>query len=611
LCTNDQSLCTLKRPKPSQKQEFLTTGLSPGRREEAGRVPQVAGYSRKLPQIEVQTSTVGDTADLGRTPLGSAGLGVDRGQHGRVVNGPLTRLPGLDPNSPTGSEPFTDLVRSTDREPVHAVVGQLGGGRHSVTGVSTHSGALAIRGSGSRYRRTNERAQLGKSIRSRVPRASHAELPIAGNRPDPVALLAEQAVTRVPELVPIRYGRMLHSPFAFFRGAALVMASDLAQTPRTGLTVQACGDAHMSNFGVFGSPERRLVFDVNDFDETLPGPWEWDIKRLAASLAVASRSREFTDKERRRVVTASAETYRQAMRGFAEMRNVDVWYARMDVDRALVDLASQLSQVSLQRTKAGLAKARTHDSLQALSKLTRVVDGQRRIISNPPLIVPIEEVLPEVEVDAIYAVIDRVLHGYRETLPASLHSLFDQFALVQMARKVVGVGSVGTRSWILLFEGRDSGDPLFLQAKEAQPSVLERFVEKSTFSNQGARVVAGQQAMQASSDILLGWGRQDAVDGTHTDFYFRQLRDWKGSVDVDQMIPSGMTAYARICGWTLARAHARSGDRIAIASYLGNGRVFDEAIATFSERYADQNQRDYEWLQRAATNGTITAEVGL
>jgi len=480
-----------------------------------------------------------------------------------------------------------------------------------VTAVSTHAGALVIRGSGSRYRRTKERAQLGKSLRSKVPRASHAELPVAGDRPDPVALLAEQAVTRVPELVPIRYGRMLHSPFAFFRGAALVMASDLAHTPQTGLTVQACGDAHMSNFGVFGSPERRLVFDVNDFDETLPGPWEWDVKRLAASLAVASRSREFTDKERRRIVTASAETYRQAMHEFAEMGHVDVWYARLDADQAMVDLASQLSQVSLQRTMAGLAKARTHDSLQALSKLTKVVDGQRRIISNPPLIVPIEEVLPEVEADAIYEVIDRVLHGYRETLPASLHRLFDQFALVQMAHKVVGVGSVGTRSWILLFEGRDSGDPLFLQAKEAQPSVLERYVGKSTFSNQGARVVAGQQAMQASSDILLGWGRQDAVDGTHTDFYFRQLRDWKGSVDVDQMIPSGMTAYARICGWTLARAHARSGDRIAIASYLGNGRVFDEAIAMFSEHYADQNQRDYEGLQRAAANGTITAEIGL
>lgn len=489
---------------------------------------------------------------------------------------------------------------------------QLGGGRpHKVTVVSTPAGALVIRGSASGYLGAQERAELGKSLRSKVPRASHAELPSAGDRPDPVALLAEQAVTRVPELVPIRYGRMLHSPFAFFRGAALVMASDLAHTPHTGLTVQSCGDAHMSNFGVFGSPERHLVFDVNDFDETLPGPWEWDVKRLAASLAVASRSREFTDKERRRIVTASVEAYRQAMHGFAEMGHVDVWHARLDVDQAMVDLGSQLSQVTLQRAKAGLARARTHDSLQALSKLTKVVDGQHRIVSTPPLIVPIEEMLPDVEADAIYGVIDRVLQGYRETLPASLHSLFDQFALVQMAHKVVGVGSVGTRSWILLFEGRDSGDPLFLQAKEAQPSVLERFVAKSAYSNQGARVVAGQQAMQASSDIFLGWGRQDAVDGTRTDFYFRQLRDWKGSVDVDQMIPGGMTAYARICGWTLARAHARTGDRIAIAAYLGKGRVFDEAIATFSERYADQNQRDYEGLQRAAVDGAISAEVGL
>ena len=455
--------------------------------------------------------------------------------------------------------------------------------------------------------------KLGKSIRARGPRARHAEVTFGPDRPDPVALLAEQAVTRVPELVPIRYGRMLHSPFAFFRGAALVMASDLANTPRTGLTVQACGDAHLSNFGIFGSPERHLVFDVNDFDETLPGPWEWDVKRLAASLAVAARTREFTDKERRRIVTASAETYRQAMHGFAEMRNVDVWYARLDIESIVAELGSQLPEVSLRRTKAGMAKARTHDSLQALNNLTEVVGGQRRIISDPPLIVPIEDLLPGVEADAIYDVIRGVLHGYRQSLPASLHSLFDQFALVQMARKVVGVGSVGTRSWILLFEGRDSGDPLFLQAKEAQPSVLERFVAKSAYANEGARVVAGQQAMQASSDIFLGWSRQEELSdtGTGIDFYLRQLRDWKGSADIDVMIPDGMIAYARICGLTLARAHARSGDRIAIASYLGNGRVFDEAIATFSERYADQNQRDYEALQRAAANGTITAEVGL
>jgi hypothetical protein len=484
-----------------------------------------------------------------------------------------------------------------------------------VTSVTTHlEVSRLIPSEAASYLSVAERAALGKAVRARVPRASHAEVTFGPDRPDPVALLAEQAVTRVPELVPIRYGRMLQSPFAFYRGAALVMAADLAHTPRTELTVQACGDAHLSNFGIFGSPERHLVFDVNDFDETLPGPWEWDVKRLAASLAVAGRSREFTDKERRKIVMASAETYRQAMRGFAEMRNIDVWYARLDIETAIAELGDQLPEVTLRRTKAGLLKARTHDSLQALNKLTEMVDGRRRIISTPPLIVPIEELLPGVESDAIYDVIRGVLHGYRQSLPASMHSLLDQFSLVQLARKVVGVGSVGTRSWILLFEGRDSGDPLFLQAKEAQPSVLERFVAKSAYSNEGARVVAGQQAMQASSDIFLGWSRQEALEGTNTgagiDFYLRQLRDWKGSADIDVMIPAGMVPYARICGLTLARAHARSGDRIAIASYLGNGRVFDEAIAAFAETYADQNQRDYESLQRAVAAGTVTAELG-
>jgi hypothetical protein len=472
-------------------------------------------------------------------------------------------------------------------------------------------GASGSRDMASGYRSARERAELGKSLRSRVPRASHAELPVESDRPDPLALLQEQAVTRVPELVPIRYGRMLQSPFSFFRGASLIMASDLSRTPRTDLTVQACGDAHLSNFGVFGSPDRHLVFDVNDFDETLPGPWEWDVKRLAASLAVAGRGRDFSDKERRKVVMSAVETYRMAMRGFAQMRNVEVWYARFDVDEAMAELGPQLSSVSLQRTEAGLAKARTHDSLQALEKLTKVVDGQRRIISDPPLIVPVEEMLPELEADAIYQVIGGVMRSYRRTLPASLRTLLDQFALVHMARKVVGVGSVGTQSWILLLLGRDTGDPLFLQAKEAQASVLERFVKKSEFFNEGARVVAGQQAMQASSDIFLGWGKDDGIDSPGTDFYFRQLRDWKGSVNIDQMIPDGMTAYARICGWTLARAHARSGDRIAISSYLGNGKVFDEAIAAFSESYADLNQRDYEGLQQAAGSDVITAHEGL
>jgi len=466
-------------------------------------------------------------------------------------------------------------------------------------------------GEASAYRSAQERAELGKSVRARVPRGGHAELSVESDRPDPIALLEEQAVTRVPELVPIRYGRMLQSPFAFFRGAALVMASDLARTPRTDFIVQACGDAHMSNFGVFGTPERHLVFDVNDFDETLPGPWEWDVKRLAVSLAVAARCREFSPKVRRKIVLAAVATYRQAMREFAQMRNIDVWYARLDIDQVMSELGSHLRAVTRQRTEAALAKARTHDSLQALAKLTEIVDGQHRVISNPPLIVPLEEILPDKEADAVYEQIRQLLDDYRRTLPASLRTLLDQYELVHMARKVVGVGSVGTRSWILLLQGRDSGDPLFLQAKQAQPSVLERFVEKSEFTNQGARVVAGQQAMQASSDIFLGWGRDEAIMSSEIDFYFRQLRDWKGSINIDQMEPFGMAPYAQLCGWTLARAHARSGDRIAIASYLGGGKCFDEAIATFSEDYADLNQRDYERLQQAVAEGSVVALEGL
>ncbi len=388
------------------------------------------------------------------------------------------------------------------------------------------------------------------------------------------------------------------------------MASDLAKTPQTGLTVQACGDAHMLNFGVFGTPERHLVFDVNDFDETLPGPWEWDVKRLAASLAVAGRTREFTDKERRKIVLGAVEAYRLAMRQFAGMRNIEVWYSRIDMDRLMIEQGSHLREVTRQRLETVLAKARTHDSLQALAKLTQMVGGRHRVISDPPLIVPVEELLPDKEVDALYDQLRRLIAVYRRSLHSSLHPLLDQYELVHMARKVVGVGSVGTRSWILLLRGRDSDDPLILQAKQAMPSVLERFTKKSEFTNQGARVVAGQQAMQASSDIFLGWGREDHLMPSAVDFYFRQLRDWKGSIDIDVMAPFGMVPYASVCGWTLARAHARSGDRIAIASYLGNGKSFGEAIVEFSESYADLNQRDYERLQRAVADGRITAQEG-
>jgi uncharacterized protein (DUF2252 family) len=458
-----------------------------------------------------------------------------------------------------------------------------------------------------------ERAARGKAARAAVPRTSHAVFEPAPDRLDPVALLEEQAATRVPELVPIRWGRMLVSPFTYYRGAALPMASDLATTPVSGLPVQACGDAHLSNFGIFGSAERRLVFDVNDFDETLPGPWEWDVKRLAASLEVAARDNGFPTKQRRGVVLAAVARYRLAMRGFAVMTNLEVWYARADVEQLRADLDAQMTQRQRKRFDEGVAKARTRDSMRAVAKLTRVVDGRPQIISDPPLLVPAVELLPNEEDRAAFvAQLGSLIAQYRRTLETDRRYLLEQFEPCDLARKVVGVGSVGTRCWIMLFLGRDTGDPLFLQVKEAEKSVLSRFVGASKYTNQGQRVVAGQRLMQAASDIFLGWQRTEAgLDGQTRDFYVRQLRDWKLSLDIASMVPAGMRAYGEVCGWTLARAHARSGDRIAIGAYLGTSDVFDRAIADFASAYADQNERDYEALADAAKSGRITAEHGL
>ena len=458
-----------------------------------------------------------------------------------------------------------------------------------------------------------ERAARGKAARAEVPRSSHAGFDPAPDRPDPIALLQEQAKTRVPELVPVRYGRMMVSPFTYYRGAALPMASDLASTPVSGLAVQVCGDAHLSNFGIFGSAERRLVFDINDFDETLPGPWEWDVKRLAASLEVAGRGNGFSLKQRREIVTATVARYREAMRDFAAMNNLGVWYARADVDEARAELNSQMKARQRQAFDAGMAKARTRDSMQAVAKLTQVVDGRPRILSDPPLLVPIDELLPkEADRTSLRAQLADLIGKYQRTLETDRRYLLEQFEFCDMAHKVVGVGSVGTRSWIILMLGRDDSDPLFLQAKQAQPSVLSRFAGASRYANQGQRVVAGQRLMQATSDIFLGWQRvEGGLDGGTRDFYVRQLRDWKFSLDVDSMIPRGMRLYGGLCGWTLARAHARSGDRIAIASYLGGSDVFDRAITDFAVAYADQNERDHQALVDAVTAGRITAERDL
>jgi uncharacterized protein (DUF2252 family) len=457
-----------------------------------------------------------------------------------------------------------------------------------------------------------ERVARGKAARAEVPRSSHATFEPAPSRPDPVTVLKRQAKTRVPELVPIRYGRMLVSAFTFYRGAAMIMAGDLAATPRSGLTVQCCGDAHLSNFGVFASPERRLMFDLNDFDETLPGPWEWDVKRLAVSMLIAAQDNGFAVSEQEQVVLDTVASYRTAMAGFAGMKNLDVWYSHLDIEAALRELGSQLKPAQVKRTEKALAKARTKDSMSAFSKLTHVVDGEARILAEPPLIVPIHDLARGAEREEMFESLHELLRSYRQTLEYDRRVLLEEFYLTDIARKVVGVGSVGTRAWIALMLGRDGRDPLFLQLKEAEASVLEEFLGPSEFSNHGERVVTGQRLMQASSDIFLGWLHvEQGIDGGNRDFYGRQLKDWKGSAEIEQMKPSGLSAYGRLCGWTLARAHARSGDRIAIAAYLGKGTVFDRAIVEFSQAYAEQNERDYRALAAAVESGRIVAETGL
>ncbi len=458
-----------------------------------------------------------------------------------------------------------------------------------------------------------ERSARGKAARAEVPRSSHGTYEPATGRPDPVELLERQAESRVPELVPIRYGRMLVSPFTFYRGAALIMASDLAATPRSGLRVQCCGDAHLSNFGVFASPERRLMFDLNDFDETLPGPWEWDVKRLAVSMLIAAQSNEYSAKDQEKIVLATVESYRSAMAGFAGMNNLDVWYSRFEVEDLLKEYGPQFKPKVVKKTEKALAKAQTKDSMTAFAKLARIEDGTAHIVNEPPLIVPIKDLLPDgTERDEVFDGLHELLRTYRASLEHDRRILTEEYRLADFARKVVGVGSVGTRAWIALMLGRDGKDPLFLQMKEAQASVLEEFLGPSEFSNHGERVVTGQRLMQATSDIFLGWLHVDSgIDGQERDFYGRQLKDWKGSAEIDQMLPEGMTVYGRMCGWTLARAHARSGDRVAIAAYLGKSEAFGKAILEFSRAYSEQNERDYSALAAAVASGRVKAETGI
>jgi len=448
----------------------------------------------------------------------------------------------------------------------------------------------------SSYQQRRERGRVARGV---VSRSTHGEWAPAPDRPDPVDLLVAQDRDRIPDLIPIRYSRMMASPFAFMRGSAIVMARDLASTPKTGIQAQLCGDAHLMNFGAYASPERALLFDLNDFDETLPGPWEWDVKRLAASFVVAGRENGFDATDCREAAQASVASYRQRMAEFSQMGELEVWYSRVSEEevRGMLSDARKKTAKKLSRT---VRKARSRDSLQALSKLTRVVDGRRIIDDDPPLLVRIPEG------DEIRAQVYAILESYKRTLQEDRRHLLDRYSFVDAARKVVGVGSVGTRAYVVLLEGRNQDDPLFLQVKEASASVLEGYVKSNTHEHHGHRVVAGQRLMQAASDIFLGWFR-----GTRgRDYYWRQLKDMKGSANVEGMSPDELVIYAGLCGWTLARAHARSGDRVQIAGYLGKSERFDRAIADFAQAYADQTERDHAALCAAVKSGRLPAEAG-
>ncbi|RYU12909.1 DUF2252 domain-containing protein [Nocardioides iriomotensis] len=459
-----------------------------------------------------------------------------------------------------------------------------------------------------------ERAERGLAARKVVPPRSHEQLDLAPDRAHPAALAERVGLTRIPDLVPLRHARMAASPFAYFRGNALGMAEDLAATPTSGLVTQLCGDAHLSNFGLFGSAERRLLFDINDFDETFPGPWEWDVKRLATSIVVAGRGNGFSRKQTRATTQHVVRRYAETTAEFAAMGELEVWYARADADELQTMLRKQLGKADNKRVDRMLRKARASNQIRAMAKLTELDGGVLRFKAEPPALVPLGELTHDLEAGQVAGFLTDFLKRYRRSLPPDRRFLLDRFELLDVARKVVGVGSVGTRCWVLLMRGRDEGDPLFLQVKEAQASVLADAVPgtaglRRAPANNGARVVAGQRLMQTAGDIFLGWNHLDDVDAIERHYYVRQLRDMKGSAAVETMDPTTMAHYGALCAWTLARAHARSGDSIAISSYLGKGEAFTRAVAEFAERYADVNERDHAAFTKAIAKGRLaTAE---
>ena len=452
-----------------------------------------------------------------------------------------------------------------------------------------------------------ERAAHGRKAREIVPRSRHGEWTPPPDRTDPLEILALQATTRVPDLVPIRYGRMAASPFAFYRGAAAVMASDLACDEHSHLDVQLCGDAHLVNFGGFASPERDMIFDVNDFDETLPGPFEWDLKRLAASVEVAARSRGFDDKLRKSLVAKSSKGYRHAMRSFAAMRNLDLWYVRLDSSTMTERWKDEAGPTVMANFTSRVEKAKSKDHLRAVAKLTEEVDGSLRFRADPPLLTPAAQIFDPANAELMVNSLLAGLTDYRTTLQGDRQHLLSRYEFVDLARKVVGVGSVGTRCWVALFVGRDKGDPLVLQVKQAEQSVAEPFLQPSEFANMGQRVVEGQRLVQSASDIFLGWDQVPGEDGVLRDFYFRQMWDWKLSPEIETMLPEGLAVFVQMCGYALALGHARSGDAIAIDAYLGTGPKFDEAMCRFASAYADQNEKDHQALKMAIATNKVHA----
>ena len=452
----------------------------------------------------------------------------------------------------------------------------------------------------------DERAAAGRAARHARPRSSLAEWAPAPGREDPVAILERQAATRIPELVAIRYGRMLRNPFAFYRGSAAIMAADLAG-PSTGLRVQLCGDAHLSNFGTFAGPDRRLMFDLNDFDETLPGPFEWDVRRLVASIEVAGRHRGFPRQARKRALLATVARYRESVHRLAGLRTLEVWYERHEVEAMLAEHRRRTNGSKVKAVDRRIEKSRGKDSLRALTKLTTVSRGKRRFVHDPPLLVPLTDMLSANEVGPAEQRLRDWLRGYRASLPAAQRALLDRFRVEDVAHKVVGVGSVGSRAWVVLLLGRDERDPLVLQVKEAQASVLEPHLGASAYRSHGRRVVEGQRMIQAAGDILLGWLSGEGLDGVQRDFYVRQLWDSKGSADIERIPPDLFATYCQLCGTALARAHARSGDAVALAAYLGQSATFDRAMEAFASRYADRNAEDFAALETAADDGRIPA----